>query len=106
MYGYLIFILKNFIKRLVTIVLRIARYISLTHPYIDELFENCGCPVCGSQSTKYLFSRKEPFIYTSIKKDYIFDLVKCRGCSMIYVTPRLKENIVMKIYEDDLVETY
>ncbi len=98
--------LKHLCKKLVTITLKLFRYIGLTHPTTDELFETCICPICSSQSTKYLFSQKEPFAYTDIDKDHIFDLVKCLNCSMIYVNPRLKENIILEIYKRDLIETY
>lgn len=58
--------LKNLFKKVVTIILRFIRYIGLMHSTTDKLFENCACPVCGSRSTKYLFSQKEPFAYTNI----------------------------------------
>lgn len=96
---------ERLLRKAVTTALRLVRYMGLAEPSADGLFIRCACPVCRSQSARYLFSQKESFSYSGIDKDYIFDLVQCVHCSMTYVNPRLKEDVALEIYRQDLIET-
>lgn len=103
--GITIKLRRYLYKKLMGFVLRFIRYTKLRRLATDKNFEKCSCPVCGLDSAKYLFSQKESFKYSNIKKDYIFDLVQCRRCYMVYVVQRLKEDMIRKIYKYSLVES-
>lgn len=51
--------------------------------------ENVICPVCKADNADQMFEVKN------------FAIVKCRDCSMAYVNPRLKDQSIYNIYQDN-----
>lgn len=47
------------------------------------------CTLCGSSETELQF-REAPF-----------DVVRCKGCGLVYVTPRLKPEVLPQVYNED-----
>jgi len=68
--------------------------------------EIAPCPVCGDPGSWYLFSRRDRLHYSNIEGNRFFDVVKCKQCGHVFINPRLKEAVLLDIYEKDLFETY
>ncbi len=47
------------------------------------------CALCGSME------RSEKF------QEPPFHIVECQGCGLVYVTPRLKEEVLPEVYNED-----
>lgn len=53
-----------------------------------ELLEYVNCPICDTNSYDHLFVKQG------------FDFVRCKNCSLVYVTPRLLESATLAYYGD------
>ena len=54
-----------------------------------EDFCQCNCPVCLADTYKPEYKVKG------------FNIVRCTNCKMVYVNPRLKDDVIYKIYRKD-----
>ena len=76
----------------------------------DELFEDVACPLCGARDYNVVYPPLYPLdvkegellkIYRSSGDQELLDqLVRCCHCTMKYVTPRVRRDILLKSYED------
>lgn len=53
-----------------------------------ELTEHVNCLLCGANNCSVIFTK------------HGFDFVRCRQCTLVYVNPRLKEDALIKHYND------
>jgi 2-polyprenyl-3-methyl-5-hydroxy-6-metoxy-1,4-benzoquinol methylase len=79
------------------------------------IFENIKCNLCGSDDYKIIY----PARYGDIKPQELVDkfrssgdellidrLVKCRRCGLIYINPRIKQEMVLKSYSEGTDENF
>ena len=57
-----------------------------------QIYEEVNCDYCNSAFKKIIF-KKHGLLYPDI-----FKVVKCNECGLIYVSPRLKEKYINKLY--------
>lgn len=57
--------------------------------HVKVELEHYNCPVCGADNAGHLLDVKG------------FKIVKCKGCTMAYVNPRLKDKSIYHIYQDN-----
>jgi len=77
---------------------------------LDELVETIDCPVCGSQKFTKILEAKYPNnltkpellgIYSSSSDHMLFDqLSECTNCSLVYLNPRVREDIIISSYSE------
>jgi len=76
---------------------------------IEELIETVPCPLCESHKFKVLLPAHYPGdmdkdklleVYHSSSDDTLFDqLVECEKCSLVYLNPRIKEQLILESYK-------
>jgi 2-polyprenyl-3-methyl-5-hydroxy-6-metoxy-1,4-benzoquinol methylase len=76
----------------------------------DTILEAVSCPLCGGASYDVLFPAAYPDsltsgellrVYSSSSEQRLMDqLVRCRSCSMSYLNPRVKSEIILNSYRD------
>ncbi len=80
------------------------------------LFEEPACPVCGGREYRVLRPPCYPAglteedvraVYTSSSDAKLQDqLVGCRGCGLVYLSPRLKSEFILRGYGDNVDPTF
>lgn len=73
---------------------------------IEQFLTNVECNCCKSRHTKSVFLCRERFAQKYPipgLKDYLFSIVKCTNCGLIYVNPRITNSTLEDIYEKCLV---
>lgn len=69
-------------------------------------FEEIRCNYCKNSHGRLVYKVKESYwskYPITELSDYLFSIVKCINCGLIYVTPRIKEKYLKEIYEKWLV---
>ena len=76
----------------------------------ENLLETVDCPICDIQEYQVVqksdypknISRKELLrIYKASSDTKLLDqVVKCVGCGLVYLNPRIKSDIIMESYEE------
>lgn len=81
-----------------------------------ENFDTINCPLCTSTKCQEL--KKSTYsanlsaaelveIYKSSSDNQLFErVVKCQSCSLVYLNPRLKSEIIISSYENGIDETF
>jgi 2-polyprenyl-3-methyl-5-hydroxy-6-metoxy-1,4-benzoquinol methylase len=74
----------------------------------ETLFETVSCPLCGSSSYDVFRPASYPpefgyqhvrSLYSALSEDKLFDaVVRCRDCSLLYLNPRVKREIIIESY--------
>jgi len=59
------------------------------------------CPLCGSKSFKLLFRRRDHRLQVTAE---LFDVVRCDGCSLVYVNPRPDDEAIKHYYTDEFYD--
>jgi ubiquinone/menaquinone biosynthesis C-methylase UbiE len=75
---------------------------------LTDLTEEISCPVCGSQEYSIILKENYPQgltkkqlleVYRSSSDNLLMDqLVSCKGCTLVYLSPRIKSNIILESY--------
>lgn len=81
-----------------------------------ELIEQTVCPICGSDSAEILRDANYPSgltreqllgVYRSSSDQLLMDrLVRCSGCSLVYLNPRVRAEIAMESYSSAVDPTF
>lgn len=80
-----------------------------------DLLENVICNLCGSNDytviypPRYELAQTDKIIHTfrSSGDEFLYDqLVKCKKCGLKYLSPRLKENIILEAYSSGTDEIF
>ncbi len=79
-------------------------------PLRDDLFESVACPLCGSNDFDVKLPSRYPSAIDAEELKRMFrassdhplldQLVQCRSCSMVYVNPRLRSDLILSGYAD------
>lgn len=67
---------------------------------LDFLLEKTRCNFCGKVNSKLLFHAIDRQ-YDSVPPDIWCDVVKCKNCGLIYLSPRVKEEYIEKFYPEN-----
>ena len=88
---------------------------------MDLELEHVDCNLCGNSDTRpyakvsyidYLKRRPEleteddPIVHNKELAEFKFNLVKCKQCGLIYVNPRLPENKLSGLYDQEYFSFY
>lgn len=58
-------------------------------------FEEVKCGICGSGNSGLLYKKR------GIETGFLYNIVRCRECGFVYVSPRLTSNSLLKLYDKD-----
>ena len=64
---------------------------------LGSQLEHARCPLCDEDDFRVLFRRPD---LTHLVSPFAFPVVRCRRCSMVYVTPRPAEQALEQFYPD------
>jgi 2-polyprenyl-3-methyl-5-hydroxy-6-metoxy-1,4-benzoquinol methylase len=62
---------------------------------IEENLVTLPCDLCGSYNEKMLYTKK------GVLTGYPFKIVKCKSCGFIYINPKLNEEGINSLYNED-----
>ena len=85
-------------------------------PRQDALVEAVPCAVCGADDAEVLREARYPAeltqdwllqVYSSSSDRTLFDqLVRCRRCALVYLSPRVREDIIARSYAEAVDPTF
>ena len=64
----------------------------------DSNLENIDCDCCGGSNREPIY--KVPEEHTGNGSQYIWNLVRCKDCGLVYLNPRPNENIIGEFYPE------
>jgi len=67
-----------------------------------DLFETRDCPLCGGRETEVAHRLRETLRYRNVDESLEYTVVRCPVCGLLYVNPRLREEVLAAVYADDL----
>jgi len=62
---------------------------------IDDKLKNYPCDLCGRRNEEYLYNKQ------GVLSTFLFRVVRCRSCGLIYINPRLAEEAIKDLYDGD-----
>lgn len=69
----------------------------------SDAFVPTSCPLCAGRERKLLFQKKAHYYISGKAREHLFAVVRCRGCGLDYVHPRLRSDLLAHHYaEHDL----
>jgi SAM-dependent methyltransferase len=72
------------------------------HGSVEALLEEVECPVCdGAPAPEAFRARTQSFSFFPLA--YQFRHRRCEGCGLVFVSPRLRPEVLRELYEQDYV---
>ncbi len=62
---------------------------------VEILVQNFPCDLCGEVNEEFLYTKRGSLT------DYPFRVVRCRSCGLIYLNPRLGEQAIKELYDQN-----
>lgn len=71
-----------------------------------HLFERIDCPLCGAPEHEPAHTLTERLRYANIDAEHEYQVVRCTGCGLLFVNPRLRREILADVYRHDLYASW
>jgi 2-polyprenyl-3-methyl-5-hydroxy-6-metoxy-1,4-benzoquinol methylase len=60
---------------------------------LDGLLDTFPCDLCGKRDEEFLYTKQ------GVLTGYPFRVVRCRSCGLVYINPRLGEQVIAELYD-------
>lgn len=72
----------------------------------NKIFKIRNCPLCNGDSYNLNYELCERLAYKHLPDDIVFKVVRCSGCGLLFVNPRLRKSILDELYAKDLYDSW